>query len=172
MWGCWLWKKKTPSPAPSPFTLSSLWVWSRRDGARLLAFGFGNRWPPPSSARPVPSGTTLPHTPVNVPSSPGRSAPSEHIRPYFCFSASLGTPFVLLVCVSVFYLFFFFWLGFLWQPFLVSWPREVNWSLGPPLRCGPHLTLASRGYFYPGRGDAVEILAQCPVTRILENQRT
>lgn len=129
----------------------------------------------PPLPRPVPSGTTLPHTPVHVPSSPGRSSPSEHIRTRFLLLGLSWHSFRssrLCVGVLFFSIFFFFSLGFLWLPFPVSWPREVNWSLGPPLRCGPHLTLASRGYFYPGRGDAVEILALCPVTRILEDQRT
>lgn len=117
------------------------------------AFGFRNRWLRLSSsaqARPLrhhPS--PYPHA---VPSSPGRSPPSGCT---FAPPFASPPPFALLVrlvCVLVSCLslcFFFFPLGFPWQPFPVSWPWEENWSLGPPLRCGPHLTLASRGYFYP-----------------------
>lgn len=116
------------------------WVQKPLAAALLLCPGPA----PPASPFPIPP--CRPFLPGQV------SSQWVHIRTPFCFSASLCTPGSSCLCVGcpVYrYAFFFPPLGFPWQPFPVSWPWEENWSLGPPLRCGPHLTLASRGYFYP-----------------------
>lgn len=143
-------EKALPPPLPSSFIPSSPWVWSRRDGPGLLGSETAGCGSPPLP-RPGPSGITLPHTPMpSLPLRAGLLPVGAHSHPLLLLRLPLHSWFVLSVCWCPVCLYaFFFPLGFPWQPFPVSWPWEENWSLGPPLRCGPHLTLASRGYFYP-----------------------
>lgn len=111
-----------------------------------LSFGFGHQTTgcsPPVYSGLSPPGPPSPSLLLCLPGctfSPP-SAPSHILSVCWCLvCVSVASCLCVHVCA--------FSLGFPWHPSPLPWPGEANWSLGPPLRCGPHLTLASGGYFY------------------------